>query len=481
MKKFLFIGLLLAFTLSSCTDNDDDINTGIIVQDFMWKAMNTYYFWQQDVPNLSDTQFATDQEYETFLVSASSPDDFFDSKLRFREDRFSFYSEDFKKLVDNLSGVSKSNGLEFGLVNSASRGLFGIVRYIIPNSDAAMKNIIRGEVFNGVNGQTLTISNYEALLFGDDDTYTLNMADITTSTITRNGKEVSLTKQEGLSENPVHLTKVIALNGKKIGYLMYNGFTKEYDEDLNNAFGQLKAENITDLVLDFRYNGGGSVNSARLLSSMIYGTDENKLFIRQRWNNKLQPQFSKSDLEDYFASKTNSGTAINSLNLSKVYILVSSRSASASELVINGLNPYINVVLIGTTTRGKNEFSITLVDDPKRPNSPYVYTKSRERNINPFNSWAIQPIVGRNENAAGFSDYTAGFTPEIILSEDATNYGILGDVNEPLFARAIQAITGVSGKRDFTVEVPTDVFTSSKMFTPLKDNMYLDKEININF
>jgi hypothetical protein len=205
------------------------------------------------------------------------------------------------------------------------------------------------------------------------------------------------------------------------------------------------------------------------------------LFLRQRWNNKLQSQFSPEDIEDYFASTLQDGTAINTLNLTKVYVLVSGSSASASELVINGLRPYINVVLIGSKTRGKNEFSITMVDDPARSGAPFIYSEAREGNINKDNSWAIQPLVGRNENAVGFFDYTAGFTPEIVLSEDATNYGILGDVNEPLFARAIQEITGVSAKRDFTVKVPTEVFTSSKMFTSLKDNMYLDKEININF
>ncbi len=474
--------LALVFVLASCTDNDDDIvNTDVVVQDFMWKAMNGYYFWQQDVPNLGDNKFSTSQEYQEFLSSAPNPEDFFDLKLRFSEDRFSFYSDDYKELVNNFAGISKSNGLEFGLINSASRGVFGIVRYIIPNSDAATKNILRGEVFNGVNGQTLTLENYEALLFGTNDTYTLNMADITATTISRNEKEVTLTKQEGLTENPVFTTNTVALSGKNIGYIMYNGFTNEFDEDLNAAFGQLKAENITDLVLDLRYNGGGSVNSARLLSSMIYGTDETKLLFRQRWNDKLQAQFTPAQLEDYFASRTASGTAINTLNLSKVYILVSRSSASASELVINGLRPYMDVVLIGTTTRGKNEFSITLVDDASRPNGAYIYTSSRERNINPFNSWAIQPLVGRNENASGFFDYTSGFTPDIELAEDATNYGILGDVNEPLFARAIQEIIGVSGKRDFKVNVPTIIMTSSKMFTPLKDHMYIDKDIILNF
>lgn len=487
MKKYLLLFLGLGLFISACSDNDDEFvpviepEANVIVQDFMWKAMNFWYYWQQDVPNLADTKFTTNAEYAEFLASVEDPGEFFDSKLRFNEDRFSFYSNDYKTLVQAFSGVSKSNGLEFGLVNSASRGVFGIVRYVIPNSDASTKNIIRGEVFNGVGGVTLTLENYADLLFGTNDTYTLNMADITATTITRNGKDVILTKQEGLNENPIFITKTIETGGKKIGYLMYNQFTNEYDAELNAAFGQLKAAGVTDLVLDFRYNPGGSVNSSRLLSSMVYGKNTNELFLRQRWNDKLQSQFDASDLEDYFASSIGNGSALNTLNLTKVYVLVTKSTASASELVINGLNPYIDVVLIGSTTTGKNEFSITMVDDPNRPGAPFIYTESRESNIHSLNNWAIQPLVGRNENAAGFSDYTAGFTPDIDLPEDLTNYGILGDANEPLLARAIQEITGASGKRDFTVKSPTILMTSSKMFTPLKDNMYLDKNINISF
>lgn len=481
MKKKMLQGFLILFMLNACTDNDDvEITSDTVVQDFMWNAMNIYYFWQQDVPNLADNAFSTEAEYQAFLASESNPADFFENKLRFNEDRFSFFSEDYNELVNNFAGISKSNGLEFGLVNSASRGLFGVVRYIIPNTDAATKNISRGEVFNSVDGQILTLANYRNLLFGENDTYTLNMANISATSISSNGKNVSLTKQEGVTENPVFISKTIEVGDKKIGYVMYNGFTNEFDEDLNNAFGALKAENVDDLVIDFRYNGGGSVNSARLLSSMIYDTDESKLFIRQRWNSKLQSQFSAAQLEDNFASTIGSGAALNSLNLNRVYILVSGSSASASELVINGLNPYMEVILIGNTTRGKNEFSITLVDDPGRPNSPYVFSRSRERNINPLNNWAIQPLVGRNENSVGFIDYTAGFRPDILLPEDPVNYGILGDINEPLLARAIQEITGVTAKTDFTVQIPTELITSSKMFTPLRDNMYLDKDLNLN-
>ncbi len=222
------------------------------------------------------------------------------------------------------------------------------------------------------------------------------------------------------------------------------------------------------------FNPGGSVNSSRLLSSMVYGTNTDQLYIRQRWNSKIQPQLSSAQLEDYFADKTGEGSNINTLNLNKVYILATGNSASASELVMNGLDPYVEVVHIGTKTRGKNEFSITLVDNAS---NNYIYGASSEKNIRANNSWGIQPLVGRNENSVGFFDYTAGFTPDIELREDLGNLGELGSVNEPLLARAIQEITGVSSKVDFTVKMPVDLLSSSKMFTPMRDNMYLDKPL----
>jgi C-terminal processing protease CtpA/Prc len=491
MKKYLLYFLSIGLILTSCKKSDDDLTppdgidpdpiANVDVQDFMWKAMNFWYFWQAEVPNLADSKFLDTPEgieaYTEFLASESDPGVFFDDMLLFSEDRFSFYSEDYKELTQAFSGISKSNGLEFGLVRfSDSNDLFGYVRYIVPNSDASTKDISRGELFTGVNGQTLTIDNYIDLLFGDSDTYTLNMAYLANNTITQNGKEVELTKFEGLVENPVFLSKTFDIGGEKIGYLVYHGFTNEFDEDLNNAFGDFIAAGVTSLVLDLRYNPGGSVNSARLLSSMIYGTNTSDLFLRQRWNAKIQGQLSDSQLVDYFADKTSAGTDLNTLNLTKVYVLATSSSASASELVLNGLAPYVDVIHIGETTRGKNEFSITMVDDF---DGSYIYNPEREANINPDNQWAIQPLVGRNENAEGFFDYTSGLAPDIVLEEDLANLGIWGDQNEPLLARAIQEITGATGKRSFEVQMPVDVMTDSKMFTILKDNMVLDKLLDL--
>ena len=89
--------------------------------------------------------------------------------------------------------------------------------------------------------------------------------------------------------------------------------------------------------------------------------------------------------------------------------------------------------------------------------------------------------MGRNENADGFYDYTDGLVPNIPLLEDIANLGVLGDPNEPLLARALQEITGVSAKKSFAAQMPAKSFASSRLLTPVRDNMYLDKPLDIDF
>ncbi|WP_437369111.1 S41 family peptidase [Maribacter litoralis] len=488
MKKIL---LFIAVLALSCSKDDDlslpntvdpDGSADVEVQDFMWKAMNFWYFWQANVDDLADDRFANTEEgsadYTAFLDSEDDPASFFENKLQYIEDRFSFYNEDYRELTNSLAGISKSNGLEFGLVQfQDSDEIFGFVRYIVPNSNASTVDIQRGDLFTGVDGQTLTIDNYIDLLFRENDTYTLNMADFENGNIVPNEEEVTLTKEEGLAENPVFLSKSFTISGENIGYIMYNQFTNEYDADLYAAVQDLKAAGITNLIMDLRYNPGGSVNTTRLLASMIYGTNTSDLFLRKRYNDKLQEQFTDSQLEVYFADEID-GETINSLGFDKLYVITSASSASASELLINSLEPYIDVIQIGDVTRGKNEFSTTLVDD--RENS-YLYTPSRVNNINPDNQWAIQPLIGRNENADGFYDFTSGLQPDYELKEDYSNLGIIGEENEPLLAKAIEVITGATGKRDFIVNYPVEIISSSKEYSLMSDKMVDDTVYNLEF
>jgi carboxyl-terminal processing protease len=466
--KFTLLLFLAAFSFQSCQDQDDlaaPIN--LEVQDFIWKGLNLYYLWQAEVPNLSDDRFANQDQLNVFLTGYPVPEDLFDA-LRVDKsiDRFSWIVSDYLELEQALGGISKNDGVEFGLVYKpgSTTEIFGYVRYIIPNSDASSKDIERGAIFYGINGTQLTVSNYQSLLAAD--AYTLNLADYASGAITPNGESVALTKTV-LAENPILINKVITSGPHRIGYLMYNGFYAEYDSELNNAFATLNSEGVTDLVLDLRYNSGGSVLTATRLASMITGQYTGQVFAKQQWNEKINSYFESEDpelLRNNFTDKIGS-TAITSLNLTKIYILTTKSSASASELVINGLKPYMDVVQIGDVTTGKNVGSVTLYDSP-------TFGKD---NRNPNHRYAMQPIVLKIVNADGFGDYFNGLTPTYLLRENLGNLDILGNPSEPLLSTAIGKITGTGKMLKQSPEKDFIYFKDAKSIDGFQNQMYIEK------
>ncbi|MDD5150813.1 MAG: S41 family peptidase [Flavobacterium sp.] len=477
--KIVILLFLAFFTFQSCHDNDDvsTVPDNLEVQNFIWNGLNLYYLWQADVPNLADDRFATQTQMNDFLSGYPVPENLFESLLNKPEslypaseavDRFSWIVDDYLVLEGQLQGSTNNNGVEFGLSYKASGSseIIGWVRYIIPNSDAATKDIHRGDVFYGVNGTQLTISNYQALLFGSNNDYTLNLADINGGAFTSNGKNIALTKT-ALDENPILVNTVINSGSHKIGYLMYNGFYSNYDTQLNDAFGTLKSQGITDLVLDLRYNGGGSIQTATRLASMITGAFTGQVFAKEQWNSKIESYFEANDpesLKNYFTDKM--GTIpINSVNMTKIYILTSRGTASASELVINGLKPYITVVQIGDVTVGKNVGSVTLYDSP-------TFGKD---NRNPNHRYAMQPLVLKIVNGVGFGDYQSGLVPTFQQPEYINTLGVLGDTTEPLLSTAIAKITGTGKIAKPIPGKEFDYFKDSKSANGIQNQMYLEK------
>ncbi len=477
MKTTFKCALILFFTLfvfQSCEDMDDvAAPQSVEVNDFIWKGLNLYYLWQADVPNLADNRFANQEALNVFLQGYSKPETLFDA-LRVDKsiDRFSWIVSDYLELEGLLQGTTKNSGMDFGLSykSNTSNEIFGWVRYIIPNSDAAAKDIKRGTIFYAINGIPLYNNkatgenNYKNLL--NADSFTLNLADYNNGVITPNGKSIALTKTV-LAENPILVNTVIESSGHKIGYLMYNGFYPNYDTQLNDAFATLKSQNITDLVLDLRYNSGGSVLTATRLASMITGQFTGKIFAKQRWNDKINAYFESDDpgqLNDLFTDKVGNDP-LNSLNLTKIYILTSKSSASASELVINGLKSYIDVVQIGDITTGKNVGSITIYDSP---------TFGKE-NRNPNHRYAMQPIVLKIVNADGYGDYFNGLTPTYSLKENLANLGVLGNSAEPLLSTAIGKITGTNRMVKTNKGKVFPYFQDIKSINGLQNQMYVDK------
>ncbi|MAS30300.1 MAG: hypothetical protein CMC44_06840 [Flavobacteriaceae bacterium] len=463
MKLFIKFSIVFLFLFIACSkekdsneadenlsnvDSDDiviSLEGALQISDFVWKGLNQYYYWQEEVSDLNDRKALNSSEYAKYINNNPEPEEFFES-LKHENDRFSYINSDYVALQNSLQGIVASNGVEFGLsLMSDGQSVFGYVRYIHENSDASDKNIQRGDIFIAVDGQDLNVNNYEDLLYGDNLTYTLHMASISENTISSNGETVELTKVENFEKNSIHISKSIDVSGKKIGYLMYTQFVNTFNNDLNDIFASFKSEGINDLVLDLRYNGGGSLSACLYLASMITGQFTGEIFAQQVWNSKLMDYWNNNDpesLKDLFVDQMADGTAINSLNLNKVYILTTGRSASASELLINGLTSHIDVIQIGDTTYGKNVGSITVYD--------YVDNQGTK---NPDHTYAMQPIVLKIANSAGFADYDSGLNPNVELNEDISNMGVLGEVSEPLLSSAISQITG-SGKRDYKILFP---------------------------
>lgn len=469
--QLLKISLLLILTLSltSCfEDRDDTLISASEINDFVWKGMNAVYLYKEEIPNLANDRFSSNEDYANYLNGFSDPQDLFNSVIfePTTVDRFSRLLTNYIEFEQLLAGTSKSNGLEFNfyLEPGSTTEVFGIIRLVINNSVSDGLGLQRGQVFDAVNGAQLNTGNLNNLL--NQDTYTLNFGtyndngttEVDDDTITSTTNSQALTK-EIFTENPVHQVNIIDVNGENVGYVVYNGFNRNFDNQLNDAFGELLANNVQHLVLDLRYNPGGSVLTASYLGSMITGQFTGDIYSKLIYNSGLQELNSDFNFVSSF-----DGNAINSLNLNKVYVLTTNRSASASELVINSLSAYIDVVQIGDFTTGKTQASITIYDSPDlSPNE-----------INPNHTYAMQPLVANSINVNDVAVPGTGLAPDITLLESPRNFGALGDINEPLLAAALADIQGL-GRLNQQNRVPKYIKTDINI-DPIEEGMYINAD-----
>lgn len=483
MKKFYKICYFIALTLlfSNC-NKETKIPTTIVEHDFVWRGLNLYYLWQSEVPDLVDERFANQGQLNSFLQGFSSPEEVFENLLNKPLDRFSWIVDDYIALENAFQGNTLSNGMEFKLFyeDGSTTKAFAVVTSVAPNSDADIKGVLRGMVFKAVDGSEITDSNYNSLLFGANSSYTIQLADFNAGNPILNGNAISLTAFQ-LQENPVAIVKTFDEGSNKIGYLLYNQFASSYDGELNAAFGTFKANGVTDLIVDLRYNGGGSVRTATYLGSMIATKSNETVFSQQVWNEKFMKNEKASDFLYYFTDNLRNtdenGTVIleepiNSLNLSSVYFIVTNDSASASELVINALRAYIDVTLVGTETVGKQVGSITVYDS-------HNYTKNGI-NLNPNHTYAMQPIVLEIKNSKG-ENAPGGYFPDIDFPEDFgqqsgdINLGVLGEKSDPLLNETINQITNSAkrvGKRRTAIK--KEEITNSRLQKPFANEMYVE-------
>ncbi|MEA4935628.1 MAG: S41 family peptidase [Paludibacter sp.] len=439
--KRLFIFLCVLATLTGCVyEISLDKNKNLYVNRWIHDNMSALYYWNDELP--------------AYKSSYANPEIYFETLIN-KEDRFSAIFSDYKEIINKLNGVTASDvGFEFELFreSSANSNIVGIVVYVKPGTTASIMGIKRGNMFRKINGKQITIDNYSGLIntFYDATTkVAVTFSDFNGNTFV-DRSATSITKVLNYKEDPVYLDTVYTIQDKKIGYLVYNFFTTDsgdetmyYDLKMNNTFGAFKQANITDLVIDLRYNSGGMATSAIHLASMLVpNLTANKVLTYTDYNQNYTDYFNSEEFKQQYDVNPfidNFATAIEvekpskhsypvqniGDGLQRIYFLTGRSTASASEMVINGLKPYINCVLIGDTTVGKNVGS-TLVYDEEN-------TKK--------NRWAMMPIILKYFNKDHQSDFTNGFVPDYLIQDDYAHS--LGDTREALLAKAISQITGV--------------------------------------
>jgi carboxyl-terminal processing protease len=340
--------------------------------------------------------------------AATDIDTYFDSLLYAAVDRFSYT----QSASDFSAFYAEGTRLGFGysLVFTDSNYTAIRVRMVEAGSPVALAGMQRGDNVLSVDGKTpqqIAVDGLAAVdTAGVARTFTVQDAAGAQRTFTVNSAVFAL--------SPVTTDSVLdvatASGSKKVGYVAYQEFISAGNAGLGRAFNRMASQGVTDLVLDLRYNGGGDVGIARNLASMIGGAVlAGKTFTQIRFNAR-HPDWNET-ISFTADARQLPGPMLQGLQ--RVFIIAASGTASASELVINSLKPFMQVVLVGSTTYGK----------------PYGF-EPKQACGTVFNAVNFESV-----NAQGIGGYTAGFTPTCVVPDDLNH--ALGDPAEGRLAAAL--------------------------------------------
>jgi hypothetical protein len=444
-RLFLYVFVTWLFIVPGCSK--DDVSSDVIsalsleltdpekINKFIVDCTQEVYLWEA----LTDwREYNNYDVYHAYSGKKELHYELFDALL-YEDDQWSTLTEDVDGLQSSLQGISTTYGytLLYGKFSDTDN-YFAIILYIYPGAPAENAGLKRGDIIVGINGGDITSSNYSDLYYSSSVSLRLGYVNASGAISLKPGS-VDIVAVE-MYENPINTVRIIEKKDHKIGYLCYTDYVNTSERELLDVFAGFKAEGVTDVVLDLRYNGGGHAVTARFLSSILAprAVVKNKeVYLTQKWNDLYDLYWQKQGRtnNEYFMD-----TLSVNMDLDRVYVLVTENTASASEATIIGLKPYMDVVLVGGTTHGKYYGGYLLsIDDYYEGASDY----NREQYLN-ISNWGMYIMVYRYANKNNYPDFSGGLAPDrdLAIEEDYLALKPFGDEADPLLGKALEKITG---------------------------------------
>jgi carboxyl-terminal processing protease len=372
---FYFLPAVIFLFFNSCSK--DEISEEYIVNREIYKVMQDIYLWYEYVPDVDVGSFETPYELMDYLKYKPL-------------DKWSYVMPKDEYLQYFEEGEMIGHGFLSGIDSSARIR----IAFVYTSTDAFTQGIRRGWIINKINDVAITMDNFEELL-GPREIGIRNKFEF----INPEGKNVILYLiKEVLDITPVLHHEIISSNNKLIGYIVFQDFITAAMPEIEDVFTEFKNNNIDELIIDLRYNTGGSVSVSEYLAGWIAGNKySDGAFVKFLHNNKY------TDLDTVINIPYNE----NGLDLERTFFIGTNRTASASELLINGLEPYLDIILVGDNTHGKPVGMYAL------PFTNYNYV--------------ILPVCFKYTNGNDEGDFYDGLVPDSYSEDDITR-----DFGDPL-------------------------------------------------
>jgi carboxyl-terminal processing protease len=386
-KPIIILSALLVAACSSSDGANDEAPVAACSlegqKQFVLDNMRAWYFWNDLLPAQVDTsQFATPEDLLAFLTTFSpdiTPDDGIDNPV----DRFSFINT--AAADQAFFGEGKFEGFGFSSRFVAENDLR--LSRVFFDSPANLAGLERGQQIIALNGRT--IAEIEANE-GVNAVFDLSPLEFTMREIDGTEFTVEIT-QDIVTIDPVPQSRIIVdPNGVRtpVGYMELATFISTADAEMDTVFANFRAQGVNDVILDLRYNGGGLVSTSELLGDFLGGDVAENLAYSKTVFNELRA--AANNRTEFFERRG------NSMSLVRLVVIASRSTASASELVINGMDPHVEVIIVGDDTFGKPVGQVGLE----------------------FCEQILRPTAFQTLNANDFGDYFFGLPVDCAAPDD---------------------------------------------------------------